>query len=277
MKAISSLILTALMAAPFPALAQQATPAPQTAQSREPDPDPAILKAMKSKVIEVKHRHPIWLASSLRALTSGVRGARLDTTNQDGINTITVRDFPENIAAIEDALKRLDVPSAANQAPDVELHIHVLFAHKGAVSNGDVPGELMDVIKTLKGTLAYRGYTMAASFVQRVHAPNERRMEGTGLVDLKASDSEGGKAQPYLAFEWSASTVGLETPKDGAPIIQLRDFQIRVQENKPGSSSMRVASFQTDLSFKEGEKVVVGTSVIKDRGLIVVLTARRVN
>jgi hypothetical protein len=56
----------------------------------------------------------------------------------------------------------------------------------------------------------------------------------------------------------------------------LKDFQIRVQENK-NNSSTGVARFDTDLSFKEGEKVVVGTSVIKDRGLIVVLTARRVN
>ena len=30
----------------------------------------------------------------------------------------------------------------------------------------------------------------------------------------------------------------------------------------------------TDLTLKDGEKVVVGTSVLKDRGLIVVLTAK---
>jgi hypothetical protein len=34
---------------------------------------------------------------------------------------------------------------------------------------------------------------------------------------------------------------------------------------------------RTDLSLKVGEKVVVGTTTIKDKGLIVVLTAKVLN
>ena len=38
-----------------------------------------------------------------------------------------------------------------------------------------------------------------------------------------------------------------------------------------------LAKIETGVSLKEGEHVVVGTSVIKDQGLVIVLTARRVN
>jgi hypothetical protein len=275
MKALSTIVFAALLAIGLPALAQS-TPSPQVASAREPEPDAASLRAMKSKLFMIQYRDPLRLQRSLGPLGSGTKGATINFQNEGGLNTITVRDFPENIAVIEDALKRLDVPSATNQTPDLELHLHVLFASKTMVPGTDIPEELQEVLKTLKATLTYRGYTMAASFVQRVHTPNERRIEGKGLVDMKPSDSDPEKVQPYLAFDWAASGVGLEIPKDGAPIIRLRDFQFSVQENK-NNSSTRVASFQTDLSFKEGEKVVVGTSVIKDRGLIVVLTARRVN
>jgi type II secretory pathway component GspD/PulD (secretin) len=81
-------------------------------------------KNFKSKVFEVKYRDPGSLANVLKQLGSGFKGAMI-YPNSD-FKTLTVRDFPENLATIEEALKRLDTPAAPR--PNIELRMHVLIA-----------------------------------------------------------------------------------------------------------------------------------------------------
>lgn len=102
-----------------PAFTQTATPSPA-----RPEPDYVSEKGFKSRVIEVKYRDVANLATVLRPLGSGFKGATVWANSE--FKTITVRDFPENLATIEEAIKRLDVPSAPR--PNIELRIHVLIA-----------------------------------------------------------------------------------------------------------------------------------------------------
>jgi hypothetical protein len=229
---------------------------------------------MKSKLFVLQHRDSLQLLRSLSALGSGANGAAMKFNNENGLNTLAVRDFPENLASIEEAIKRLDVPSAASKAQDVELHIHVLIAHKLVVPDGGVPEELQDVLKSLKGTLTYRGYSLGGSFVQRVQIQSDGRISGRGQLDAMASIER--KDHPYWIVDWSTRGLGIDLQKDAPALIRMRDFVMNLRE-KSDSSDQVIASFGTDLSVKENEKVVVGTSVLKDRGLIVVLTARRAN
>jgi hypothetical protein len=273
MTIIRTLTLATLLTPSLMAQTPPASPAPQVPST---EPDPAILRAMKSKVFVIQHRDPFRLEMSLGPLGSGTKGARMNSSRDEGFNTISVRDFPENLAAIEEAIKRLDVPSATQSAPDVELTLHVLFATKAAVAEAGLPPDLQEVVKQLKSTLAYRGYTLAASFVQRAQIQSDRRIEGSGLIDPKAYGSEEVKEVPRMIVNWSGIGVGIDAQKGRPALIRLRDFGLSLQERRSGGDE-RLASFRTDLNFKEGEKVVVGTSTIKDRGLIVVLTAHCLN
>ena len=93
------------------------------AQESKPTPSPSESRsALKSKLIEVKNRDPRTLLDVLRLLGSPVG---VISANQE-FRTITVRDFPENIVIIEDAIRRLDTPEPAH--PDLEFRIHVLIA-----------------------------------------------------------------------------------------------------------------------------------------------------
>lgn len=273
-----TLAFATLIGMALPALAQTATP-PAAAQPKapEPDPDPAMLRAMKSKVFEVKHRSPSYLSRSLGALGSGVRGSRMITTEYSGLNTLTVRDFPENLAAIEEALKRLDVPSATQQTLDVELTLQVLFASKGPVPEAGLPADLQEVVKQLKNTLTYRGYILAASFTQRVGVNGDRTIQGRGQLEASALAPGEAKDAPLLFVDWESDRgVSLESGAPDSARYLLRKFQFWLRERR-GTVSENLARIETGITLKEGEKVVVGTSVIKDRGLIVVLSARRVN
>lgn len=274
MNALHTLAIAALLVAPFPAFAQPATPAPQ---AKEAEPDLATLRAMKSKIFMVQHRDPTALYLSLRTLGSGVKGSTLTYTNQQGINTLSARDFPENLAAIEEALKRLDVLSATQKVPDVELTLHVLFASKGPVSETGLPADLQEVVKQLKNTLTYRGYTLAASFIQRVGVNGDRTIYGRGQLEASTLVPGEAKDSPLLFVDWESDrVVSLEPEAAGPGRYSLRKFYFLLRERR-GAESMELARMGSDINLKEGEKVVVGTTVVKDRGLIVVLSARRVN
>jgi len=272
MTIIRALALTTLLASVLPAQTPPATPAPQT---KEAEPDLAVLQAMKSKVFEVKHRSPLWLCNSLYPLQSGVRGRMLNWTDNDGLKLISVRDFPENLAAIEEALKRLDVPSSAQKASDVELTLHVLFASKAPASEAGLPADLQGVVRQLKNTLTYHGYTLAASFVQRVAVNGDRAIYGRGQLEGNALESGEAKGSPLLFVDWECNRIA-SLEAEGTGRYSLRKFYFLLRERR-GAESLELARMESDINLKEGEKVVVGTTVVKDRGLIVVLSARHVN
>lgn len=277
MSALPSFLLSTLLASSLPAMALQATPAPKAAPAPEPDPDLALLKAMRSKVFILLHRNPVALVQALDPLRSGSRASKISWADRDGLNVISVRDFPENLAVIEEAIKRLDVPAATQKAPDVELTIHVLLATKTSVTEAGLPEDLQGVVKQLKGTLAYRGYVLAATFVQRVGVNGDRPLQGRGQLDSTVLPLVDAKGASQLFVDWESDRgVSLE-PGDGpASRYVLRKFQFRLQERR-GTESGNLAGMETGITLKEGDKVVVGTSVVKDHGVIVVLTARRAN
>jgi len=267
------LACAALLALCLPVAAQQ-SPAPKAEPAKAPEPDIAVLRAMKSKLFVLQHRDSLQLMRSVSALGSGANGSTMKFNNENGLNTLAVRDFPENLAAIEEAIKRLDVATSVRTNPDVELHIHVLLASKQVSSSASLPKELDEVVLSLKDTLSYKSYALAASFVQRLQM-TERHIEGEGLLDSKTYGSDTAKDTSMFQVSWWSQGGALDMPNDGPAQIRLRDFDLTLAE-KTGTGLQTLARIRSDLAFKEGEKVVVGTSVVKDKGLIVVLTARLV-
>ncbi|HEY6332462.1 MAG TPA: secretin N-terminal domain-containing protein, partial [Blastocatellia bacterium] len=146
--ALQAVILTAT------ALGQQASTPPAstapaaaaTTPKAEPPPAEYVeVKGFKSKVLDVKNRDPRELMRVLAPLGSGFRGATM--VYNDEFRTITVRDWPENIATIEDALARLDLPAAAPSG--AELHVHILVASMGGADSAGGVAELSDVLSQL--------------------------------------------------------------------------------------------------------------------------------
>src|SRR5262249_40373609 len=94
----------------------------QTSGTTTPAQDNYVTeKSFKSKVFDVKYRDPNSLATVLSKLGSGFKGATISPSTE--FKTLTVRDFPENLVTIEEALKRLDTPTAPR--PNIDLHMYV--------------------------------------------------------------------------------------------------------------------------------------------------------
>jgi type II secretory pathway component GspD/PulD (secretin) len=206
----------------------------------------------------LKYREPSSIANVLRQLGSGFKGAGISANNE--FKTLTVRDFPENLATIEEAIKRLDTPPAPRSS--VQMHMHVLLAsnRSGTTSAGEIPLELKDVITELRGTLTYRNYELITSVLQRLTETN-RGLNGSGLAQIPGSQS----GVTTATYEYYVNQFSFVPNASGTQAIQIQDFTfVMTGEGIRG----RV---QTALNLRDGEKVVVGTATINDRALIVVL------
>src|SRR5438477_60690 len=115
-KLIPIVLLVMLFALPSLTLAQQPTQTPEKSEL-----DVATLKQLKGKVFELKYREPRNIFGVITPLGSGYKGALIMLN--DDLHIITVRDFPENVAAIEEAIKRLDVPQAARPQINIETQV----------------------------------------------------------------------------------------------------------------------------------------------------------
>jgi hypothetical protein len=238
------------------------TPSP-AAQPR-PEDNYVTEKGFKSKVFTITNRDVNQLSSVLKPLLSGFKGATISSNNE--FKTLTVRDFPENIATIEEAIKRLDMPSAAR--PNIELHMYLLVASNTGAPAEQVPAEIKDVITQLRGTLTYKDYELAASVVQRL-TETPRGLRGSGTAQI--SGVQPGTPSMGVPYEYLISSVSLAHNPGAAATIQIGEFFVATASEKER------AQVQTALNLRDGEKVVVGTATIRDRALIVVLTAKVLN
>lgn len=230
---------------------------PSTAQEKPKD-DFVTERQFKSKIFEVKYREPNSIANVLRNLGSGFKGASISTNSE--FKTLTVRDFPENVASIEEAIKRLDTPAAPRAS--VELHMHVLLASNRASTGdaGEIPTELKDVITQLRGTLNYKNYELLTSVLQRI-TETSNALKGTGVAQIPGPQSAAIPAQ----YEYWIQRVSFEPSASGAQTIKMDQFSFTV------SGQGITGQVATALNLRDEEKVVVGTATINDRALIVVL------
>jgi|SRR5687768_6834288 len=259
MKRLIAIALITLIA-PL-ALAQQ--------QKEAKEPEYNTVREFKSKVFNVQHRDPRMLLASVNLLGSGFRGAAMNVNEE--LRTITVRDFPENIAAIDEALKRLDQPPA--RTPDLELRVHVLIGSKVPMAGSSTPDDLASVVTQLRSTLSYTHYGLMTTFVHRTK-PGVG-IEGSGVAE---STLLGNTDRPiFYSYKLRAISFGSSSEQPTLEIGNV-EFSLRIPvEIGPNNLQYQSVGFETPVTLKQREKVVIGTTTMRDKALIVVVTANVVN
>lgn len=253
--------ITSVLALTFVLISISVSSAQQPAASPTPDQSDTIAERnFRNKIFEVKHRDPNSLANTLHALGSGIKGSMISANAE--FRTISVRDFPENLATMEEAIKRLDTPAAPRR--NIELHLHVLIASNGGGSTSEVPAELKEVLTQMRGTLTYRNYELIASMVQRLTETREL-LQGGGIAEVPSLNA--GTPNITTPYEYYLRNVSLVPSSAGASTVQINEFTFRTTDKEQ-------ARIQTALNLRDGEKVVVGTATLRNRALVVVLTAQ---
>lgn len=229
-------------------------------REREDDRPSEKVPGFKSRVFDIKHRDPDDIVRVLRPLGSGIKGTSI--SDSDEFRTITVRDFPENIAAMEEALRRLDVPRPPR--PDIELSVRVLIA--APTGPGSYPRELEPVVKQLHATLNYKSYYLINTITQRVKAGGGSKGKGVTTVSAPVTLTE---ESSTMSYAYGFEDVSLTTVSGGPTKVQIRRLFYWT-----GGKVLGEADINTGLTLREGERVVVGTASLKDRAMILVLSVR---
>jgi len=183
--------------------------------------------------------------------------------NRD-MRVLAVDAAPETMAAIEEAIKRLDVPSAA--PTNIDLTVYLVVGHEGESPSGStaVPKDLESVVTQLKNAFAFKSYSLLDVLALRTRTGQQASATSSGGVM-----QDGAQLRPVTThFQIDSSSVG----SDGA-IIHVNRLRCRI--DVPVNNSVYNLPFETDIDIKEGQKVVVGRlGISKDQALFLVMTVK---
>jgi hypothetical protein len=241
------------------------------AQSEQPKQDDHYVtqKMFANRVFDVRNRDPVNLSRVLAPLTSGFRGAVVTPNNE--FRTITVRDFPENIAVIEEAIRRLDIPETPR--PTIEFRVHMLIASNDEAVGNRYPEELAGVVRQLQSALGLKNFSLMGSQVVRGKEGRNDNFN-KGVADLKlASDTPANKNPVY--YNYNIRSVSIDH-SGGQPRVMVDEFvmDLKVPLWLGGDKIVyEGVGFRNPVALREGERVVAGTTSMADKSVIVVLSA----
>ena len=231
------------------ALAQEATPAPEPVAPAEPAAKPrsgAGPVAHIQKTFVLKHADPLSFEKLLKVFPASISIASVS-----GQSVISVSGAPQVVAAIEETIKRLDVPSTT---PSYEVLAQLVSCSKAGAPPETTPAELADVVAQLKKTFGYEGCSVAQDLFVRA----------TAGQNFEAS--VGGMRKD----EWFMILGSIEPLSTDPSVVHFSELVYR------DSSGAR--RFRGPVTMREGQRPVLGTvgSLGTDRVGVIVLSAKRV-
>ena len=231
--------LLAVVLAAMPAMAQQAN-------------DPI------EKIVQLKHADTVTMRNLVRAFGVSV-------VDDHRLRVLIVSGPRSRVTTAEEAIKQLDVPSAAHK--DIELTVYFVVGDDEAPHPGlgTIPPDLQSTVSTLKGTFPFKAYHLLDTLTLRTRSGT--RSSATGQLS-------GGRFTSFHVA--SASTEG-----DGTTIrLEGLHAGLRVPHTSAGKTDFVDTGLTSEvISVKEGQKLVVGRSSLNgpSRALFLVLIAKIVN
>jgi len=218
------------------------------------------------KLFVLKYADPGQVLNLVRALTG-------QADQNDQMRAIAVTADRAAMAVIEDAIKQLDVPSAAPK--NVELTVNLVVGTDAESSLGNsVPKELESVVAQLKGAFPFKNYRQVDQIELRTRTGERADTRSEGAVVTKDSlpeyVPESGPARPQATTITTYFVIRAARLTPDGSTVRLDDMRASI--SWPGIANNLSLSASVDL--KEGQKVVVGRiGVAHDQALFVVLTA----
>ncbi len=230
------LILLLVLALPLPAQTNQ-------------DPNERI-----QKLVTLKYADP----QTVRNLLADFG---VDCRSDQNLKVIALSGRRANVMTAEDAIKQLDVPSAAHK--DIDLTVYFVVASDQANPDGSaIPADLQSTVATLKTTFPFKSYAL-------LDALSLRSRSGVG-----AETSGVLSGNRITQFRVSSATMEPES------MIRLDHLHAGLRTAVPageGKITYIDTGIITDVvDVKEGQKLVVGRSSVNgpDRALFLVLIAK---
>ena len=217
------LTLCALFAALLPAQNQEAKP------------------PLVPRVFQIKHADPRALQGLLSTFGYSIQADR-------DLKVLTILAPAPVLSAIEDALKKLDVPPPAVQ--NIELTVYILGGQDEA--GGSVPPEMEAVARQLRGTFGFKGFRLVDTQLFRVRP-------GQG-VDSSSMAQAGAMAAPKSISQFRIANTSVSSDEKGR-VVRLNGLRFGLKvpvTSGTGQYQFVDVGINTDIDVREGQKVVVG-------------------
>jgi hypothetical protein len=188
------------------------------------------------------------------------------------MHALAVTATAEAMSAIEDAIKRLDVPSSAPQNVEIMAYFLIGFTDSQKASQdvvgSDPPKELESTVAQLKSAFNYRTYKLMEALPIRTRSGQR--------IDASTAGGAVKVAERPVSIITQFHVDSVSADSDG----RIRLNSLRVSQRVPtaasnGNLNTTDIGITTDVDMKEGQKVVVGKNGLSpDEAIFLVLSAR---
>jgi hypothetical protein len=250
-------LLFALLLIALPLAAQEAKKEDQKSNAQ-----PAGQRVQK--LFLLKYADPGKVAELLRVFNASV------SPNSDMHALAVETAIGPSMAAIEEAIQRLDVPSAASK--NIEMTAYLLIGGDSAGTEpGAMPKELDGVMAQLKNAFAFKSYRLLDILALRT------RVGQSASTSSSSRATQIGTNTPPVRTQFRIASAGIGSDETTIRIDKLNlDSNIPVQSS-PGQYAFANVGLSADVDIKQGQKVVIGRVSVAESALFLVLTAQVVN
>jgi hypothetical protein len=181
-------------------------------------------------------------------------------------------------------------PSQADKREDetnLDTQLYLLLATNQGVDDTKLPAALEPIMKQLRASLPFRNYRLAATLINRVKNEGNLSLKWIGGPLFPSASASTG-APSFNDF--SVDSVKLVRDGEGRELIRMLNFRfgarVPIQTATVASTgagfpviNYESMGLNTDISFREGEPVIVGTLNLSPTGdaIILVMSAKRAN
>ena len=188
------------------------------------------------------------------------------------MHALAVETVPgPTMGAIEEAIQRLDVPSAASK--NIEITAYLLIGSETAGTEPSaMPKELDSVVAQLKNAFAFKSYRLLDTLALRT------RVGQAASTNSSGRGAKSGDNTPLVRTQFRIASAGIGSDETTIRIDKLiLDSNIPVPTGVGGQFNMGNVGLQADVDIKQGQKVVIGRVSVAESALFLVLTAQVVN
>jgi hypothetical protein len=217
-------------------------------------------KDWQTRIFEIKYAEPRYVRQALSMF-------RANLSPEPNSRIIGVRAPKEIMPAIEDAIKRLDVPTPRRNA---ELTAYIVMA-SDQPETGALPSSLQPVITELKKILTYKGFQLVDTLIARGGDGRDIMLQGV-LPQFVATSTE------KTGYDL---TGRLSIENDGkASVLRINNlrFTMRFPSTPVGFPApvgpTLPLTIATDVEIPQGQQVVVGKATFVDKAFILVMSAK---
>lgn len=240
-----------------PAARVQQPPAENAAP--EPAPKRSRQAGDVQRVFVIKNVHVRPLAEVLAVFPATITFSSYERSSALGVSAP-----PAVMAAIEETIKRLDVPRPGFR--NIELTAEILQALPAPAEATSLPPELQGVVAQLKKTFSFAAYGLADTLFVRAREEEGLLTDGTSPNDFAGL----GKVHYGLTVRTAFITAA-----EGGAVVHLDRLHFTISNPKLGQGSVEASG----IDIREGQRVVVGNSALGAPGsaIILVLSAKVVD